>query len=192
MHSVAASIQILFEQHSQLYSEWCTSLVVGAVNWLHSSGQHSPAEHGWRTTDATQMWRRTDRKGGPHRARQNDSDGLPPTQTQAWSHLQKLNGAHTDCTLLINGCKQTRRLLRPTYLSRQSDDRGECKHRLWSSLYVHVSISLPSCLFCADTHTMEEGEASKEYDMQAGTCSARKCHCRLGVSRCFQMRKVGG
>ncbi len=58
--------------------------------------------------------------------------------------------------------------------------------------YVHVSISLPSCLFCADTHTMEEGEGIKENDMQAGTCSARKCHCRLGVSRCFQMRKVGG
>ncbi|KAL1257005.1 hypothetical protein QQF64_012550 [Cirrhinus molitorella] len=93
-----------------------------------------------------------------------------------------LNGAHTDCTLLINGCKQTRRLLRPAYLSRQSDDRGVRK-RLWSPLYVHVSISLPSCLFCVDTHTMEEGEVSKENDMQAGTRSVRKCHCRLGVSR---------
>lgn len=54
------------------------------------------------------MWWRTDREGGPPRAPQTDSDGLPPTQTQAWSHLQKLNGAHTDCTLLINGRKQTR------------------------------------------------------------------------------------
>ncbi|RXN24741.1 hypothetical protein ROHU_022046 [Labeo rohita] len=49
--------------------------------------------------------------------------GSRPTQTQARSHLQKLNGAHTDCTLLINGRKQTRRLPRPANLSRQSDDR---------------------------------------------------------------------
>lgn len=144
----------------------------------------------WMENNGGLGWR-TDRERGPPRAPQTDGNGLPPTQTQARSHLQKLNGAHTDCTLLINGRKQTRRLLRPAYLSRQSDDRGACK-RLWSSLYVHVSISLPSCLFCADTHTMEEGEVSKENDMQAGTRSVRKCHCRLGVSRCFQLRKVGG
>lgn len=137
------------------------------------------------------LWWKTDREGGPLQDPQNDIDGLPPTQTQAQRHLQKLNGAHTDCTLLINGCKQTWCLLRPAYLSRQSGNRGVRK-RLWSSLYVHVSISLPSCLFRVDTHTMEEGEVSKENDMQAGTGSVRKCHCRLGVSRCFQLRKVGG
>lgn len=106
------------------------------------------------------LWWRTDREGRRPWAPQTDSDGLPPTETQARHHLQKLKGAHTDCTLLINGRKQTRCLLRPAYLSRQSGNRGVHK-RLWSSLYVHVSISLPSCLFHVDTHTMEEGGGIK-------------------------------
>lgn len=160
---------------------------VRAVNCLiHSSGQHRPAEHEWRTTEACYG----EQTGKEDLLRPPKLMGYHPHKhRQAHSHLHKLNGA--DCTLLINWCKQTWRLLRPSHLSRQPGDRGVGK-RLWSFLYAHISISLPSCLFLVDTHTMEKGEVSKENDMQAGTGSVRKCHCRLGVSRCFQLRKVGG